>query len=48
MIEGMNSNATLNWSANVALSEGENTITVVATDGGAHHGCGGHGALRTT
>ena len=26
-------NGTLDWSANVTLSEGENTITVVATDG---------------
>ena len=33
MIEGMNSNATLDWSANVTLTVGENLITVVATDG---------------
>ena len=32
-MNGEPANGTLDWSANTTLSEGENTITVVATDG---------------
>ena len=32
-MNGEPANGTLDWSANVTLSEGENTITVIATDG---------------
>ena len=32
-MNGESANGTLNWSANVTLTEGENTIPVVATDG---------------
>ena len=32
-MNGEPANGTLDWSANVTLMEGENTITVIATDG---------------